>query len=349
MFSFRSRQTFFTGINATLITLVLAACTPAASPTTAPTAEEPTQESAEPTHLQVVVLPFLSFAPFYIAQEEGYFTEQNLDVEFVEFEHNTGLAPALAQGEIDVVSGFANYGMFSAMSQGANIRIVADKGYEQAEACPANAVAISPELVEAGVMDDPSQIAGKTFELDLTSLDGYLVEPLLTENGLTFDDFEIVEGLDGPTEMDALQDGSLDLVLLSEPWITRNLAQGVQILAPINELHPDYQTAVVFYGSNLLEKDRDAGERFMAAYLKAVHQYNEGKTERNIQILADSLGLEADFLNEVCWPHIHDDAKINAASLVEMQDWAVEHDLLDKAVPEEDFWDPSFIDAAASQ
>ena len=57
--------------------------------------------------LKMVVLPRLSWAPFYIAQAEGFFAEQGLEVEFIQMERSADAVPLVAQGEVDVISGLS--------------------------------------------------------------------------------------------------------------------------------------------------------------------------------------------------------------------------------------------------
>ena len=70
-------------------------------------------------HLKVLHERYLSFAPIAIAQAEGYFRAQGLDVEWVV--HLTGSSettPALIQGELDVVVGMLRIGDFNAICPG---------------------------------------------------------------------------------------------------------------------------------------------------------------------------------------------------------------------------------------
>jgi len=77
-----------------IIALLLGACT-------SPRVE---QTQPAPVTLKVVILPYLSEAPLFIA-EEGYFAEQALDIEFVELKRSAEAVPALAQGDLDVIAG----------------------------------------------------------------------------------------------------------------------------------------------------------------------------------------------------------------------------------------------------
>ena len=201
-------------------------------------------------------------------------------------------------------------------------------------------------LVEAGELDSPGQLRGRRIVTDPTNFEGFYVEKLLNTAGLTLDDIEMVD-VPTPARAEALEKGTIDLATASEPWVTRILqAEHAVIWMPIQQVMPDLQLAFIAYGPTLLDENPDAGRRFMVAYLKAVQQYNKGKTERNLEILAEHTGLDQELLKEACWPSFRDDGKINVQSVLDFQAWAVEKGLLDSPATEEQFWDPSFVEYA---
>ena len=115
---------------------------------------------------------------------------------------------------------------------------------------------------------------------------------------------------------------------------------------PIKKVVPNLQQAFIAYGPTLLDEGPDAGKRFMAAYLKGVRQYNQGKTERNLDILAKHTGLDEELLMQICWPSFRSDGRIGVQGVLEFQAWAVEKRFLDSVVTEDEFWDPSFLEWA---
>src|SRR3989304_989939 len=95
----------------TLVILgILSACAPVKSlPTGQPIAatEIPSEEAftptAQPIHLKVGVFNYISWAPLFIAYEEGYFSEQGLDVELIDFgSQSTEFIPALLSKQLDI-------------------------------------------------------------------------------------------------------------------------------------------------------------------------------------------------------------------------------------------------------
>ncbi len=70
-----------------LLGLGFSACssTPAPPvPAATPTAPPPVASLAAPVSVKVGTVAFISYAPFWIAEEEGYFKQQNLNAELVD-------------------------------------------------------------------------------------------------------------------------------------------------------------------------------------------------------------------------------------------------------------------------
>ncbi|MDH5507827.1 MAG: ABC transporter substrate-binding protein [Anaerolineae bacterium] len=306
----------------------------------------PPQEQSPPDKVKVLLLPFLGFAPFVIADQEGYFIEQNLDVEFIQMYDSASVLTALVSGEIDVAANYASVNIFNAIAQDANLKFVAGKGYVDPNGCEYHGLLARNDLIESGELDTVEQLAGRKIAMDATTVEGYYVSKVLASGGLTLADVETVQ-MQIPDEPAALESGQLDLTATSEPWVTRIQDMGhASVWRPVQELIPDFQFAVIYFGPQLLGENHDIGNRFMIAYLKAVRQYNEGKTDRNLEILVEFTGLEQDVLQRSCWPQIRNDGKISSDSLLDFQSWAVSEGFLDAIVPVEEFWDPSFAEYA---
>lgn len=307
---------------------------------------EAESSQTKPVKLKVVLLPYLSFAPFFIAEEEGFFAEQGIEVEFVKMRGSSQSVPALLQGDLDVATSQIEFGILNAMAREGNLKIVADKGYLASAECPAYALLARRALVEAGELDTPAQLRGKRLAVEILTSEGYYVEKILREADLTFDDVK-TKDIPPPVLSEALETGAIDLVNIGEPWITRLLRTGNALIwKPVKEVLPDFQWAVILYGPTLLNRNPGAGRRFMVAYLKAIRQYNQGKRARNVEILAKYTKLDRELLQEACWPTIRNDGHINVQSVLNFQNWGIEKGLLDSKVTEEQFWDNRFIEYA---
>jgi NitT/TauT family transport system substrate-binding protein len=101
----------------------------------------------------------------------------------------------------------------------------------------------------------------------------------------------------------------------------------------------------MLYGASLLANE-DLGNRFMVAYLMGVRQYEQGKTDRNLEILTTALNEEEDMLRAMCWQAIRLNGEINGESVLDFQDWAVGRGYVENPVTLEQIWEPGFVDHA---
>ncbi len=353
-------KTFFTKIiiTVTLISLLMG-CAPAvaATPTPAPVEEAtaaPVEPTAAPTpetvHLKVSILPFLSYAPLFIAQEEGFFAAQNLEVEFVNLQTSQENTTALYAGQIDVGIGFINVGLMNAIGQGETIQIVASKGFLDPAGCTGAALLARKAIVTDGELNlSPSDIKNVKASYSKSTIAEYFYDSMMSPFGAGSSDIEDIF-LPYNQLPEAIKTGNMDLVMMAEPWVSRILNTGEAVtLRDYKNDFPNAEFSVMMFGPTLLKDNPEAGKRFMVAYLQGLKQYLEGKTERNIAIANQYTQLDPAELQSLCWQPIRADGAINTQTIVDFQNWAVTKGYLEKAVSVDEFWNPIYIEFAQEQ
>ncbi|MBA3945625.1 MAG: ABC transporter substrate-binding protein [Herpetosiphonaceae bacterium] len=307
------------------------------------------QVKAGAVTVKVAVLPIFSYAPFFIAQEQGFFTEQGLKVQLVMLAGQADILPALVSGQVDVGAGLISAGILTTIAKDSRFQIVADKGYAAANGCDSYALVVRRSLVQAGVLQHTEQLRGGSISFPRTSWLNYYAEKTLNKAGLKIEDLRQNE-LTAAVQLGALNTGQIDLVGNNEPWITRFTQAGHStIFTPAHELLPDSQSSVTLYGPALVGKNAEVGKRFMIAYLKAVRQYNEGRTERNTAIMSKAVKLDPPLLKQMCWQPLRLDGRINVQSILDFQNWALGKKFMRQAVTPEQFWNSAFVDYANKQ
>jgi NitT/TauT family transport system substrate-binding protein len=298
------------------------------------------QESDAP--LRKVRMSFerhLVFAPFMIAQAEGYFRDEGLDVEFVTAMEPEDALVALITGDIDVRPGALHAAFFSAIAQGAKVRIAAGHGVLAAGSCTYFGLVLRPGL----------DTAGKPPIRNLrTSMDGstrYVVSRMLAQRGIAIDGIETVRLENGVLPM-LLQDRSLDAAAVTEPALTR-VADAGTLWMSAQDVMPGYQWSVLAFSDRLLTRDRDIGLRFLRAYHRAVQQFREGKTERNVAIVAEASGETPEHTRQACWPTFSADSRVNWNSIDDFQRWAVAQGFMESTVSINQVLDSTIIAEAA--
>jgi NitT/TauT family transport system substrate-binding protein len=328
----------------TILSALLSACATGTSPTAE--AIQPTS-APELIHLKVATLAFLSYAPFFIAQEEGFFGDQGLEVEFVQFDKPPESMPALVQGQIDVAAGFFEVSTLNAIAKGGNIKYVSDKGYLDPNGCDGAATfVIRNDILESGKLNDLKNIVGMKVALTPTTSAEYGLDMLLKNVGLSSKDVQIMD-VTLPARLEGMGNGSLDLAAVSDPWAIRMINAGYgQIWNPWQKFLPNFQFSIIMFGPNLLEKNREAGVKFLVAYLKGVRQYNEGKTDRNVEIITKYTQLKPEEVRQSCWMSMRSDGSMDLSGMASFQDWAISKGYLVSKISYEQLVDLSFLEAA---
>jgi NitT/TauT family transport system substrate-binding protein len=271
------------------------------------TAWQPWSRVSARESIRILTIPYLTFAPIFIALEEGFFAEQGLDIELQSASRSDATIPLLVQGEIDVVPAAIMPSFFNIISQGAPIRVVAGKGLHAGGACPYNGIMVRRSLLESGEVHTVEDIRGRPVSVDRSAPFYFGFNLWLKRGNLGLKDVTVMD-LPPPARLQAFRAGTIDMAYATEPWITRMLRDGAsELWIDASELMPDYQYGYVLFGKRLLLERPELGEKFMVAYLRAVRQLNsEGPSRRHIEILAKHTGLDQDLLKEVCWPAIRD-------------------------------------------
>ena len=299
--------------------------------------------------LLVAMNPYLSFSPLIIAKAEGFFDQQGIDVELVDLRRSALWLAPLIRGDLHVGAGPVTPGLFNAIARGAKIRIVAGKEfYDPDSTCTFQGIVLSRRLASQGDPGDPKLLRGRLLSIERDSIYGYWLDRLMRSAGLKPDDVE-TRALPAAAELEATISGQLDAFSCGEPWLQRSLASGeVELGHSAKDLLPGFQPGVMVFGPALLEREPDVGRRFFLAYFAGVRQYEEGKTERNLDLLSDYLDVDREILRQACWPSISSTGEANFAGFAGFQAWMKDRRMLDEELGPDRYWDGKFLRAVES-
>jgi NitT/TauT family transport system substrate-binding protein len=290
--------------------------------------------------LKVAIQPFLTQAPLLLAQADSFFAREGLDVEFVKLASSTeGVAP-LISGDLDVLPASANPALLNAMARGLAVRMVADRGYLDAKACTSVSIAVPPGRA-AALRKNPRLVKRVSIERQHAML--YIIEKSFASVGLTLDslDTRVIPPL---PEAEALGKGTLDAAFVGEPWIARDVSAGkAEVWIRAEQVLPNLQSGFIFFGPNLLTRDRETGRKFIVAYRRAIRKFLEGKTAENVALLAKETGDTPELVRQSCWTPLHPDGRIDLATVQDYQTWLKDKGLVPVAATPAQMWDSTFV------
>lgn len=291
--------------------------------------------------------PYLTNMPLLIAEAEGYFADERLRIAYVELpDHTSQAIPALDNGQLDVIAGIVSVGVFNAVARGAAIRIVADKGQIDSQACDYTGIIGRRGVFPPGAVS-ADDIRGRKFSITFVGSNGYIFSRFLEQLKVRESEIETV-GLSAATEAQALETGAIDGLITSEPWVSRLVGAGHRLIGPAKLFAARQQQAVLLYGPTLASQDRDAGTRFMRAYLRGVRRFSEGHTPANSKFVSEHVGIDSVRMKDVCWPAFDQNGAVDAEALAEFQRWALDRGLLDRIVLPREYLDSEFANRAAA-
>lgn len=313
--------------------LPVAACTPAPEP----------PDGEAPERITAVVLPFMTHMPYFIAREEGFFADEGLEVEFVKLGRSQEFMTALANREVDVTTGMLAVNELGMIASGVGVRAVAALLELSPETCTFVGVLARHELAEDGALEDPERIRRLVYDTDLLTPLGYQLDLLLRRRGLGVDDVQRVN-LPGPAALGALANASIDALNEAEPFLSQHLESGRAVLwARGEDLTPGFPQSVMMFGPRLLEDRPDLGHRFAAAVLRGIDRFAEGKTPRNMEIVATATGQPPEVLERACWPRAPEGAVLDTTALTDYQEWSAARGLIGRVLEDDEFVDGRFF------
>jgi ABC-type nitrate/sulfonate/bicarbonate transport system substrate-binding protein len=289
-----------------------------------------------PPKVRVLVLPHLSYGIFYLARELGHFAAEGVEVEFVKLEHSAGALPLLLRQALDVMAIAPSPALFHAVAAGERVRGIAGLSvFDTGQECVPNALVARP-----GVEIAPGA-RGLRVAATRANMGAFILERTLAAAGLDPSAQRFVD-LAGAAELAALLEGHVDLAVVGEPRLRRALDAGaVRIVLPTRAALPDQHASLVVFGPRLLA-DRDLGQRFANAMFRAIADYLEGPTARNVAVLSRVLDEDQQILARSCWPPIDRNGAVAFELMQAYQRWEVARGNLDRVLDPEEYFDAGF-------
>jgi NitT/TauT family transport system substrate-binding protein len=230
--------------------LVLSACAPQA-----------------PETLKIAVLPIIDTLPMYVAQQEGLFARQGVNVEFIPVasapERDQLIAAGGADGTINETLAVMLFNKENVQMQVVRyaLRPTEDNGHFFILASARSGIASVEGLkgVEIGVSQ------GTVIE--------YVTERLLQADGFTSDEIKTIAVPKIPDRMALLASGELLAGVMPDPLASLVVSQG-GVVVKDDSSHPEYGFSVISFRKSVIDANPQAIKSFLAAIEEATGLLN---------------------------------------------------------------------------
>ena len=305
--------------------------------------------------VKVSVYQSVSDAGIYIADDKGYFKQENIEVELLQLDAVSSVVTALASGQVDVAGGAPSAAIYNASRQGIGIKIVADKGSMQSGA---GYLGIVVRKEVADQIKTPADLRGRKVAwtgygagtTNEPALDQMLKKAGLKETDLTLQNLTFSDSLA------ALATGSVYAAYLIEPLMQSAEQRNIgKILVTGDNIYPNQQVAVLLYGGDFIKRRPDVAQRFMNAYIKGVRDYNNAFRKnidkaKIVEILSKNTSVKKpELYDAMVMPGLDPNGAINLAGMTNDMKWYLSKGFLKEPVDVDGAVDTSFAEKAVKQ
>jgi NitT/TauT family transport system substrate-binding protein len=258
-----------TGMGPRVAALLLALACAAAMPACGDDEEDGGGGGAEagPTTLRVGVIPIADVAPLYLGMKQGFFEEQQLEIEPQLAEGGAAITPAVLSGDFQI--GFSNtISLLIAASQDLPVEIISQgvlAGTNEEEAWADLLV------LKDGPIKEPADLEGKTIAVNtLKNICEVTIKASLEKEGVAVDELKFAE-VPFPDMNAALEAGRVDGACVVEPFVSQGKAGKARGIDPFYvRTAPDLTVATYFTSKQYAQENADVVDRFVEAMNKSL-------------------------------------------------------------------------------
>lgn len=308
------------------------------------------QSSTEATsNLPTLVVgnsPWPGFVAQFVAEENGYYAEEGINIDEKFLQVATDVNTALASDRLDV-AWTAIPDMVVMAGEDPSLRVIAVSDYSDG----------ADGILAKGV-SSPADLAGKTIAWEELPLQALLLEAYLKDSNISLNDLDL-KVMPAAEAATAFAAGQVDVAVTFEPWLTTAVKEG------------DGEVVFSSVGTNLIagglvgkaETIADRKED-LDAYFRALEKgfaFYESNPDEAIEIVAAKLNLAPEELPPILdtvrlfKPSEHQSVVFNADDSLNIMDSinfaaevGKEMDVVDESVDPSTLFDASYTESVAS-
>ncbi|CUX58190.1 MULTISPECIES: ABC transporter substrate-binding protein [Agrobacterium] len=230
--------------------------------------------------LTVGMTTWVGYGLLHLADQKGFFKENNVDVSLVTVQDKPSTAAAIATGRLDGWSTTVDTFIFyNAQKLGIKQVLAVDfsKGGEG--------------VVATTDIKTVHDLTGKTLGAEEGSSTYFFLLNLLADNQMTIKDVKLQSMRAGDAGA-AFAAGRLDAAATWDPWLSKAKERGGHILASSAD-KPGLIVDTVAFRSDVIEKRPDDIKNFIKAYFEAYDYWKASPDDANA-VMAKALGIKDD-------------------------------------------------------
>jgi NitT/TauT family transport system substrate-binding protein len=286
--------------------------------------------------LKMGLIPVLDVMPFYIAENQGYFTDEGIEVELVPIKSAQERDALMQAGEIDGM--LADLISSTLLNRESNLVKVVAKVRKSYPDAPQIRILAAP----GSEITSPAELANVPIGISQNTMIEYLTDRMLVTGGLPAEQIVVEEVSAIPTRFELLINGQLQAATLPDPMAQAAIAAGATLIIDDAEI-PQFSQSVLTFSRTSLENKPETVRAFLRAWNRAVRDINENP-EAYRDVLIEKTRVPESVQGTYKIPPFPENEITSAAEWEDVGQWLLDKGLLDRFVPYEEAVDQGFIE-----
>ncbi len=285
------------------------------------------QAAQEKVNLRIAMLPILDGLPMYVAEEQGFFEDQGIEVSFIPVssaaERDQLIQSGQADGMINEVVSTLFYNREAPQIQIVRFARLPTSDYPQFRI-------LSARDSDVQSVED---LKGVGIGISEGTVIEYLTDRLLEAEGFDQADITIVSVPRIDVRLSLLESGELQAAMLPDPLSSLAIQNGARVILD-DTRHPEFSHSVISFRKEVIDASPEAIKGFLAALEQAVVAINQDPDQWT-EVLVDRQLVPPPVLGSYTIPEFPLASVPSPALFEDVQDWTRDKGLTEGQIPYE--------------
>jgi NitT/TauT family transport system substrate-binding protein len=293
------------------------------------------QTPAETPTLKIGLLPVLEALPMYVADTQGYFKSEGINVEFVPAASAAERDQLMQAGQIDgMINDLVSTVLYNKDTQ--KISVV-----RFARTATPDSAQYSIYAAKNSGIAKPADLKGVEIGISEGTVIAYITDRLLQAEGLAPADIKTTPVVKISDRMQLLAQGQIKAATLPDPYSSL-AAQGGAVLVADDRTHNDLGNSELSFSVATLKAKPNTVKKFLSALEKAVNDIN-ASPQKFSSVLTDKQLIPAPLVGKYTLPKFPAASVPTEAQFKDVQDWMKGKGLIANPVDYSKLVDASFL------
>lgn len=285
--------------------------------------KEQKKEAKAPEQYKIGVLSIDDSFPIYVANEEGIFKKNGVDVKIIPFKSSSEESQALESKSIDM------------MMNDMVVQSLLKKSNTDTKIM-ATAYGANPEEGRFVVLASPNSgikkpegFYGKKVGISKNTMMQYLMDSYFDYLKLDIKKVDLVNIPNLQTRMEALLSGKIEGAILPDPLASMAIKKGAVPVIDDTKLGKNFSQSVIVVSDDVLKSRKEDTEKVMKSIYTAMNDINKNP-EKYLELERKFSRVPEPLKEDYPMPHYSPDKKPTEEEVKNVQDWLVKNKLIDK-------------------